>query len=240
VRPRSSELDFSFKTPLGTEARYDAPPLREQQAATTLLRAIRADSLERAKQAFEMDPDAVGSLFFDTDFLTALNCAIEEHCCPDMIRLLLAHGADPATVDKWGRTALTVLSAARCGTTDTWYEGIGQTEWKPGLDAWLRQVSREHKAWVLQVAAALLDAGASLDIPDRAGRLPTEVAEAAGNHWLARYWTFCREARACAVLRRGAAAPLHQGCALSRLTPNVVEEITEFLLPAGASSGELS
>jgi hypothetical protein len=198
-----------------------------------LLRALRANSLEQAAEALRMDPHAVGSLFFDANFQTALNCAIEEHCSPDMVRLLLAHGADPAALDRWGRTALTALSATKCGTIDTWPEGLGYSEIQPSLDAWLREVSREHKAWVLQVAAALLDAGANPEIPDGAGRLPAEVAEAAGNRWLARYWTFCREARACAVLRQWAAAPLHRGGVISRLMPTVVQEITEFLLPAG-------
>mmetsp|Transcript_97011 Transcript_97011/g.270806 ORF Transcript_97011/g.270806 Transcript_97011/m.270806 type:complete len:273 (+) Transcript_97011:91-909(+) len=220
----------------GQRAPRDAPPPVEKQAVTALVRALRADSLELAAEALEFDANAVQSLFFDTNFQTALNCAIEEHCCPDMIRLLLAHGADPATLDRWGRTALTALSATQCGTVDTWPEGLGCSEIQPSLDAWLREVSREHKAWMLQVASALLDAGASPESPDGAGRLPAEVAEAAGNRWLARYWTYWREARACAVLRRGAASPVHRGGGISRLVPTVVQEITEFLLPAGGSA----
>ncbi|CAK0860908.1 unnamed protein product [Prorocentrum cordatum] len=230
--PRSSKLDF-FKSPVGTEAQTDVQPRGERLAATALLRAIRSNSLERAREAFESDPDAVGNLFFDTNFLTALNCAIEEHCCPGMVRLLLAHGADPATLDRWGRTALTALSAVQCDASDTWAEAGGPVECPPGWDAWLGRAARERRASVLQVAAALLDAGADPDTPDGAGRLPAEVAAAAGNHWLERYWTSCREARACAVFRRGGGAPLHQGGALSRLTPNVVEEIMEFLVQAG-------
>ncbi|CAK0844586.1 unnamed protein product [Prorocentrum cordatum] len=220
----------------GQRAPRDAPPPVEKQAVTALVRALRADSLELAAEALEFDANAVQSLFFDTNFQTALNCAIEEHCCPDMIRLLLAHGADPATLDRWGRTALTALSATRCSTIITWSEGMGYPDYEPSPDACLRDLAREHRAWALRVAAALLDAGADPDLPDESGRLPAEVAEAAGNRWLARYWACCREARACAVLRQGAAAPPHQGGALSRLMPAVVQEITEFLLPAGGSA----
>lgn len=74
-----------------------------------LMQALCGNTVERVQEVLNEEPDAPGFPFFDHEMEPPLCFALKAQCCPEIIRLLLEHGADPKMKDRKNRTPADLL-----------------------------------------------------------------------------------------------------------------------------------
>lgn len=78
-----------------------------------LLEALRHDSVTRVEQVLKNDPGTAKMPFFDHGCESPLHVAVQALCCPEIIELLLLHGASVNDVNMGGQTPLQVIEEMR-------------------------------------------------------------------------------------------------------------------------------
>lgn len=179
-----------------------------------LLGALCMNSLERVSEVLEADPEAAAVPFWEHDACPPLCSAVRHGCNASIVRLLLEKRADPDMPNSRGQTPLSILASTPSTGIgckgELWVQGTPQQlgnrslplspdclatassfeEQAEKLLGWsLREKGSEQRNAVA-VAEALAAARADLAQPDPAGHVPLDLATAAGNDHLVRFW--CR------------------------------------------------
>ncbi|KAI8463004.1 MAG: hypothetical protein J3K34DRAFT_159942, partial [Monoraphidium minutum] len=136
---------------------------------------VRSSDLDAVKRALGCTPAVLQGR--GAEQRTALHLAAAEGDA-NMLRLLLQHGADVAAMDAAGEVPLIV--AARQGHLAVVRELLAG----PGRRGLLRSMSKDGSTALHAAAAAgqgevvslLLEVGAPMDVRDRAGRTPLDLA----------------------------------------------------------------
>jgi len=167
------------------------PGAPRQGRMPPLLAALCSDNVVQVRAALEEDPQAASDLFWDHEAEPPLCCAARRSCDPEIVKLLLEHGADPEAVDNRGRTPLVILASTPTAPEDE--EGL--FDWTVLRDSRLEgllppwrvpRVDAVQRS--LELAEVLMEGGAVPTIPDASGIVPLQAAFAAGNDHLVRLW----------------------------------------------------
>jgi len=192
-----------------------SPPRAPQEnPLPPLLGALCMNSLERVSEVLETDPEAAAIPFWEHGVCPPLCSAVRHGCNASIVRLLLEKRADPDMANSRGQTPLSILASTPSTgigcKRELWVQGtpqrLGNRSLPPSPDCLATTSSFEEQAekllgWSLRergseqrntlaVAEALAAAGADLAQPDPAGNVPLDLATAAGNDQLVRFW--CR------------------------------------------------
>jgi len=139
-----------------------------------LLAALRKDSVEDVRTVLEADPDETRTHVSDSYFAgPALCAAVYLGCCPKMIELLLAHGADANSPDAQGRSPFVILCSIPSFRSEL-AEGTRFSD-----------ISEKMERRSISIATKLLRAGALTHAKDAEGRSAKHVALSVGNRHLA-------------------------------------------------------
>jgi len=201
-------------TPRKTEgARFASPPgAPRENPLPPLLGALCMDSLEKVSDVLEADPEAAATPFWEHDVSPPLCSAVRHGCNASIVRLLMEKRADPDMPNSRGQTPLSILASTPSGTghRELWVPGPPQRlgnrplpqlpdslattssldEQAEKLLGWsVRDKAGTHRKH-LAVAEVLAAAGADPTQPDPAGNVPLDLAIAAENEHLVRFW--CR------------------------------------------------
>lgn len=146
----------------------ETPPEAPRQARLhPLLQALHWRSVSKVADVLKEDPGAALFPFFDNSVEPPLVAAVRLQCGPDVIGVLLDHGADANAVDLAGRSPLAALAAT--GSRPAFFQ---------------EDCGAEHSR-KREVAICLLNAGADPDMQDRNGSTPTTLAMSSGDIKLA-------------------------------------------------------
>ncbi|CAK0848433.1 unnamed protein product, partial [Prorocentrum cordatum] len=134
------------------------PPRHPNDEVPPLLLALEQNCLKQARFALEVDPGAAKLPFLQPRFEWPPCAAIRLGCSGDVVRLLFEHGAEVEVTNTQGQSPLQLLSsgAERHGIqiprVDLWGT--------PGLAEWAEWMLGSTEQYELDVATALLIAGA--------------------------------------------------------------------------------
>jgi hypothetical protein len=187
--------------------------------------------LKELEKCLAADPEAIHQFLFDCDFEPVLCFAVRSGCAPEVIKLLLKHGADVGAADTTGYSPLTCLAALPPRETQS------QAEYGAPLHDVLTQALNDanntEEVGALrdrkEVARLLIQAGARPNEQDSRLRSPVEVAKASGNMELAKFLEHYLEVEAGHMLLRkqAQAGP----SPLGGLSGDELNIILEHLLP---------
>jgi len=201
-------------TPRKTQAaRSESPPgAPRENPLPPLLGAICMDSLERVSEILEADPEAAATPFWEHDISPPLCSAVRHGCNASVVQLLMEKRADPEMPNSRGQTPLSILASTPSTGTghnrELWVQGppkrLGNRSLPQLPDGLGTAFSFEEQAekllgWSLRdrgcahrkslaVAEVLAAAGADPTQPDPAGNIPLDLAVAAENDHLVRFW----------------------------------------------------
>jgi len=191
-------------TPRAAKRNCSPPGAPRTPSLPTLLEALFENSCEKVRKALEEDPEEATGRSLDLGAEPPLCVAVRHRCDVEVVRLLLAHGADVEAVDCSGRTPLSILAEMPCEPLGWPLPlGIGSLglpvtpplldgEVQPTLNAIVASYEEEMRVRArqesCQVAEALTEAGARPLAPDAAGNRPIDLAYSAGNLHLVRLW----------------------------------------------------
>jgi len=212
---------FTYETPPATPrkaqaARSESPPgAPRENPLPPLLSALCMDSLQMVSEILQADSEAADMPFWEHDVSPPLCSAVRHGCNASIVRLLIEKGADPDMPNSRGQTPLSILaSMPSIGTghiNELWAQGPPQLlgnrlppELPDGLGTALSFEEQAERllGWSpcdqglarrknLAVAEVLAAAGADPTQPDPAGNIPLDLAVAAENDHLVRFW--CRQ-----------------------------------------------
>lgn len=111
--PLASSRDVAPVTPF-KPVRYRSPGAPCKAAVPRLLSALQCWDLAGVQQALENDPDCAQFPFWEHALEPPLCAAVRLGCGPEIIELLLAHGAAVNAVDAKGRAPFSILKADAC------------------------------------------------------------------------------------------------------------------------------
>eukprot|EP00929_Paragymnodinium_shiwhaense_P029176 TRINITY_DN16785_c0_g1_i1.p1 TRINITY_DN16785_c0_g1~~TRINITY_DN16785_c0_g1_i1.p1 ORF type:complete len:334 (-),score=55.90 TRINITY_DN16785_c0_g1_i1:82-1083(-) len=98
--PRTPRVQRTCSTP---------PPAPKIATAAPLLAALKRDSVAGVRAVLAADASAASAPFLDNGLEPPLCCAARLRCSPDIVKLLLEHGADVNAPDMEGATPLRLL-----------------------------------------------------------------------------------------------------------------------------------
>jgi len=209
----------TYETPPATPrkaqaARSDSPPgAPRENPLPPLLGALCMDSLEKVSEILQADPEAAAMPFWEHDVVPPLCSAVRHGCNASIVRLLMEKRADPDMPNSRGQTPLSILastpSTGAGHNRELWVQGPQRLGNRPlpqlpdGLGTAfsfeeqaekLLGWSLRDRGWVhrksLAVAEVFAAAGVDPTQPDPAGNIPLDLAVAAENDHLVRFW--CR------------------------------------------------
>jgi len=222
---------------------FEGPPgAPRENALPPLLGAICMDSLEKVSEILQADPEAAAMPFWEHDVSPPLCSAVRHGCNASIVRLLMETRADPDMSNSRGQTPLSILaSTPSIGTghnRELWVQGPPQRlgngslpqlpdgvgtafsfeEQAEKLLGWsLRDGGRVHRK-SLAVAEVLAAAGADPTQPDPAGNIPLDLAVAAENDHLVRFW--CRRPSELATVTEDASGEEDQNTSRDQTEAN--------------------
>jgi len=224
-------------------ARSQSPPgAPRQKPLPPLLGALCMDSLERVSEILQADPEAAAMPFWEHDVSPPLCSAVHHGCNASIVRLLMEKRADPDMPNIRGQTPLSILASTPSNGTghnrELWVQGPPQRlgnrllpQLHDGLGAALTFEEQAEKllgwslrdrGWVhrksLAVAEVLAAAGADPTQPDPAGNIPLDLAVAAENDHLVRFW--CRRPPELATVTEDASAEEGQNTSRAQTEAN--------------------
>lgn len=201
-------LAKSYARPETPQARMmscTSPPPGPQVGSNRLLVCLKSRDVKRLSACLAAEPQGIPQFFWECDFEPVLCCAVRLGCSPDIVRLLLQHGADPCACGKFGHSPMTCLASDAIGV------GTG---------------FKQH----VEVARLLIEAGAHPQSTDASGRFPVTVCKAAGHTKLAKFLENYLEVQASVALLRAQNGSSESP--LGSLTSDVAQLILTSLLPA--------
>lgn len=164
------------RTPTRVEQILSPPPAPRrllQGTGSSLLVALRSNSVEAVQKALDEDPQAARSPILDEGFVGPPLCvALSLGCGSAIVALLLSRGADVNVTDSRGRSPLSILCSRPSWRSDI-AEGCLDEE-AAGMEESSSLVARQ-----------LLRAGANAASQDSAGMCAVSLALASGNRHLA-------------------------------------------------------
>lgn len=214
--PRKAEITRS-ESPPGAPRENPLPPL---------LGALCMDSLEKVSEILQADPEAAAMPFWEHDVSPPLCSAVRHGCNASIVRLLLEKRADPDMPNSRGQTPLSILASTPSSgaghNRELWVQGPSQrlgNRLLPQLPDGLGTMfsfeeqaekllgwSLRDRGWVhrksLAVAEVLATTGVDPTQPDPAGNIPLDLAVAADNDHLVRFW--CRRSPELATVTEDA------------------------------------
>jgi len=202
--------------PLGTIRHLDSPPdvPNISTAKRGLLGAIACGSIKDIASFLDDDPDAAWMPMFDHNVEPPICAAVRLGCNTQIFDLLIARGADPTIVNKFGKNALEIL-ASRPRRKDMPSHMLVKTE-----------------EWVRKVGMLLLAAGCKPTARNSHGETPDDVA--ASSQWvflaaLIRSWG---DLKVCQMLHHTLMRkPLLIRRRILNLPPHALTMVFEFVLP---------
>merc|ERR1719238_2591202 len=75
------------------------------------MRCLESRDVQRVRSCLGEEPQAISQFFWDCGFEPALCFEMRCGCSPEMVRLLLQHGADAVACGKLGYSPLTCLAS---------------------------------------------------------------------------------------------------------------------------------
>jgi len=167
--------------------RSPPPAPRNPMSNWSLVRCLEGNDVEEVRAYLAVEPEAVAQYFWDGDFEPSLCCAVRVRCSPDIVRLLLQHGADATLWDKFGNSPLTRLASLpmeSCPPTDAFFMQAA-----PVIKMTVAAVDSTAAALqqTTEVARLLIDAGADPQAFDAKDHSAIALAKGAGNAELARF-----------------------------------------------------
>jgi len=193
--------------------RSDSPPgAPRENPLPPLLGALCVDSLEKVSEILEADPEAAVVPFWEHAASPPLCSAVRHGCNASVVQLLMEKRADPEMPNSRGQTPLSILASTPSTGTghnrELWVQGppkrLGNRSLPQLPDGLGTAFSFEEQAekllgWSLRdrgcahrkslaVAEVLAAAGADPTQPDPAGNIPLDLAVAAENDHLVRFW----------------------------------------------------
>jgi len=220
------------------DSRLEEPPaLRTRAVSSALRKAVHSGSVQQVQAVLELDPDAI------LETADQPICQLVQNC--EVLRLLLRHGAQVDEKDRrTGHTALSLLCAGQSAPmslpfdflcwppclVDSNFEDCFALGAAPFEDFGKSKQGEQDGAELLEVAAVLLNAGASTEATSRGApaelaqnRLP-KLAEFVLNFQAAKAYVACQRSS-----RGGLAGPVHHlGSALQK-------EVCAWLAPEGSA-----
>jgi len=209
----------TFETPPATPrkaqaARSQSPPgAPRDNPLPPLLGALCMDSLERVNEILQADPGAAATPFWEHDVSPPLCSAVRHGCDASIVQLLMDKRADPDMTNSRGQTPLSILASTPSTGTghngELWAQGppqrpgngpLPQLPTGPGTAFSFEEQAEKLLGWSLRdggsvhrkslaVAEVLAAAGADPTQPDPAGNIPLDLAVAAENDHLVRFWS---------------------------------------------------
>lgn len=213
-------------------ARSESPPgAPRENPLPPLLGALCMDSLEKVSEILQADPEAAAMPFWEHDVSPPLCSAVRHGCNASIVRLLMDKRADPDMPNSRGQTPLSILastpSTGAGHNRELWVQAPSQrlgNRLLPQLPDGLGTMfsfeeqaekllgwSLRDRGWVhrksLAVAEVLAAAGVDPTQPDPAGNIPLDLAIAAENDHLVRFW--CRRSPELATVTEDASGEEH-------------------------------
>jgi len=111
--PKQRLRDLVPETPL-RPVRARSPQAPRKAQLPPLMWALQCWHLEGVRQSLEEDPEAAQFPFWEHGLEQPLCAAVRLGCGPQIIKLLLEHGAAVNAVDAKGRTPLSILKSDNC------------------------------------------------------------------------------------------------------------------------------
>jgi len=93
--------------------RSTPPGAPKMQRMPLLMRALQKNSTELVQDAIQAEPDVARFPFWDHEIEPPLCFAVRRKCKPEIIELLLLHGADRDSKDRQGRSPADILRSMR-------------------------------------------------------------------------------------------------------------------------------
>jgi len=224
-------------------ARSESPPgAPRENPLPPLLGALCMDSLEMVSEILQADPETAAMPFWEHGVSPPLCSAVRHGCNASIVRLLMEKRADPDMPNIRGQTPLSILASTPSNGTghnrELWVQGPPQRlgnrllpQLHDGLGAALTFEEQAEKllgwslrdrGWVhrksLAVAEVLAAAGADPTQPDPAGNIPLDLAVAAENDHLVRFW--CRRPPELATVTEDASAEEGQNTSRAQTEAN--------------------
>jgi len=179
---------------------FSPPDAPHKVTMPPLLVALSRNSLEQAKRVCEADPESAREPFWEHKVEPPLCCAVRMACDVAIIKLLLDFGADVFVANDRGQLPLSILASKRLALPP-WpaVDGVG-TVANPFVEGSILSLATDSIKSALfaeydatlehhfEMTEALVAAGADPRARDPAGNRPLDLAMAAGNDKLVRFF----------------------------------------------------
>jgi len=240
--PRSSGDGRGFQTPPRQRPqRWTSPPVTRPRV-NALMRALRSRSPAQVEAALKSDPSAAKYPFFEHNFELPLPSAVGCGCGAEIIRILIAYGADVNAIEAHGRSALSALcERLEKLKTPLCVPSAGLLLPLPKHDPPLASPNNVKMVALHGVATVLMTAGA--DPSRHSTRSPAlwKLALALGDPHLAHLLQYYHEAQAYFVLNqafRAGGGGSRSGQVVSACTLHLLDEalfrtLGCYLVPKG-------
>jgi hypothetical protein len=233
-------------THLDQPSLQSTPPMRRgnerpcDKSSCALMKCLHASKyssdhgVKELKKCLAADPEAIHQFFFDCDFEPVLCFAVRSCCAPEVIELLLKHGADVGAYDTSGYSPLTCLAALPPREASGFQSEAGYgVPLHDVLSQALNDANNTEEMGVIrdrkEVARLLIQAGARPHGQDSRLRSPVEVATASGNTDLATFLEHYLDVEAGQMLVRKQAQS--GPSPLGGLSEDELNIVLEHLLP---------
>jgi len=195
---------------------------------------MKNGGIEEVRAILDAEPEAASQFFFDFGFEPVVCFAVRSGCAPEVLHLLLQHGADATACEISGYSPLTCLAMLPSLAKKKVPERVGvlPVVLPVALVACAKNLHGEHKLQQVRqrvtLARLLLEAGVAVDMLDERGRSPVEVAKAAGNMELAYFLENYLEVQSCVAMLRaqGSSSPV------GGLSGDLLQAILGYVLPS--------
>jgi hypothetical protein len=186
--------------------------------------------VQEVQRCLSANPEATSQFFFDCDFEPVMCFAVRSACAPQIVKVLLEHGAEADACNAAGHSPLTLLAASSpilmSGPENE--AGLGVCWQSQMLSAACIEAKQLQLQFRKEVCGLLIQA---MKESDRSLRSAVEVAKASGNHDLAGFMEHHLEIKGALLLVR---AQLRDSgpFPLGPLSEGDLHVVLEHLLPA--------